>query len=380
MFEFVKKRAFLLFVAGLAMGMAGCSDDDPDYDNVTPPQVAVAANTLTGVITDLSGEPLSGATVTLGSVTASSNESGVYLFDGVKAGTYAIKAEATGKVKKEGEITVTDSGKSQNLVWNASLATDQKVEVTVSSTEGSTANVETETLKGNDLAGVNVETSIPAGAIETGEGEEVKVIISPIYDGNIENARTKVGTRAGESVLLVGASLSCNKTEVTLSKPVELGFNVDEEVAQNVEAKQYKNGQWVTIASRIEGNKVVIDADEFEQNEWNNLYGAKDIQVGSVGYTYKTGTEITTKGTSVLTALLVEKLAQTFGATVSTVEGNYPLNVTLPVGTALTVSGTQSKQGVSASAMGKTVSGTHYGTVTVVASTYNRQHNGGTNG
>ena len=70
-----------------------------------------------------------------------------------------------------------------------------------------------------------METSIPAGAIETGEGEEVKVIISPIYDGNIENARTKVGTRAGESVLLVGASLSCNKTEVTLSKPVELGFN-----------------------------------------------------------------------------------------------------------------------------------------------------------
>lgn len=81
----------MLFVAGLAMGMAGCSDDDPDYDNVTPPQVAVAANTLTGVITDLSGEPLSGAIVTLGSVTASSNESGVYLFDDVKAGTYAIK-------------------------------------------------------------------------------------------------------------------------------------------------------------------------------------------------------------------------------------------------------------------------------------------------
>lgn len=79
-----------------------------------------------------------------------------------------------------------------------------------------------------------------------------------------------------------------------------------------------------------------------------------------------------------MTALLVEKLAQRFGATVSTLSGSYPLNVTLPVGTALTVSGTQSKQSVSVSAMGKSVSGTHYGTVTVVASTYNRQHNGGT--
>lgn len=53
MFKFVKRGAFLLFVASLAMGMAGCSDDDPDYDNVTPPQVAVAANTLTGVIRDI---------------------------------------------------------------------------------------------------------------------------------------------------------------------------------------------------------------------------------------------------------------------------------------------------------------------------------------
>lgn len=29
MFKFVKRGAFLLFVASLAMGMAGCSDDDP---------------------------------------------------------------------------------------------------------------------------------------------------------------------------------------------------------------------------------------------------------------------------------------------------------------------------------------------------------------
>lgn len=171
-------------------------------------------------------------------------------------------------------------------------------------------------------------------------------------------------------------------------------------MAQSVEAKQYKNGQWVSVASRVEGGKVVVEADEFaayglflsvsfsisegsepvsfDESEWNNLYGAKEMQVGNASYTYKSGTEIKTKGTTVLTALLVEKLAQRFGATVSTLSGSYPLNVTLPVGTALTVSGTQSKQSVSVNAMGKSVSGTHYGTVTIVASTYNRQHNGGT--
>lgn len=103
------------------------------------------------------------------------------------------------------------------------------------------------------------------------------------------------------------------------------------------------------------------------------------MAVGSANYTYKAGTEITTKATSVLTALLIEKLAQRFGASVSTVSGSYPLNVTLPIGTILTISGTQSKQNVTVSAKGKSVSGTHYGTVSVVVTTSNRKHNGGTN-
>ena len=41
MYNFMKKGAFMLLVACLAMGMASCSDDDPDYRNVTPPPVAV---------------------------------------------------------------------------------------------------------------------------------------------------------------------------------------------------------------------------------------------------------------------------------------------------------------------------------------------------
>ena len=328
----------------------------------------------------------------------STDAKGVFFFSDVKAGTYVIKAEAKDKLAKEDQITVKDSGKSQNLMWNASLLSDVSVEVAVSATEESKGNVETEALKDNEKAEVKVETTVPAGAIES--EEEVKIVVSPIYDANTAGTTARALSRASEPVMLVGATLSCSKTGVTLRKPVELGFNVDEEVAQSVETKQYKNGQWVSVASRVEGGKVVVEADEFaayglflgvsfsisegsepvsfDESEWNNLYGAKEMQVGNASYTYKSGTEIKTKGTTVLTALLVEKLAQRFGATVSTLSGSYPLNVTLPVGTALTVSGTQSKQSVSVSAMGKSVSGTHYGTVTVVASTYNRQHNGGT--
>ena len=53
MYNFVRRGAYMLLIAGLTMGVAGCSDDDPDYDHVTPPVVEVASNTLTGVITSL---------------------------------------------------------------------------------------------------------------------------------------------------------------------------------------------------------------------------------------------------------------------------------------------------------------------------------------
>lgn len=401
MYNFMKKGALMLLIAGLAVSVTNCSDDDPNYDNVTPPEVVIAPNTLTGVVTSISGNVISNATVTLGTEKVTSDANGIYLFADVKPGTYTVKAEANGKLPKEAEIVVEDSKKSQNLVWNVSLAGDVKEEVAVSATAETKGDVDTEALKDNTQAIINVEATIPAGAIEAAGDEEVKVIISPIYDANTVEGKTRAVTRTDESTLMLGASLSCNKTEVTLSKPVELGFSVDDEVAQSVEAMQYKNGRWVAVDSRIENGKVIIEATEFTayglflgvsfsasngneaitfaQNKWDNLYGAQDMTIGNATYTYKAGTDIKTRATSVLTALLVEKLAQRFGATVSTVNGSYPLNVTLPIGTILTISGNQSVQNVSVSAKGKSVSGTHYGTVSVVVATANRQHNGGTN-
>lgn len=38
MYNFMKKGAMMLLIAGLAMSVTNCSDDDPNYDNVTPPK------------------------------------------------------------------------------------------------------------------------------------------------------------------------------------------------------------------------------------------------------------------------------------------------------------------------------------------------------
>ena len=385
MYNFVRRGAYMLLIAGLTMGVAGCSDDDPDYDHVTPPVVEVASNTLTGVITSLNGEGISGAKVSLGEGnSATTDANGVYLFKDVKA-------EAEGKLSHTGTLTVADVKKTQNLVWNAALASDVKKEVSVSADAPSEGKVETETLKGNEEAKVEVKAEIAAGAVDT--DADVKVIISPLY------REEDVVTRAADETMLVGAALSCNKEGVSLKKAIELSFELDTELAGKVEVKQYKNGEWVKVNSRIEDGRVIIAASEFasyglflgvefsekkstevvafEQSKWDNLYGSKDMSVGEAAYIYKTGTEISTEGTSKLTALLVEKLAQRFGATAVTVSGSYPINVTLPVGTMLEISGVQEEWSVSASALGKSASGTRYGIVTVAVVTSNRQHTGG---
>lgn len=391
MYNFVRRGAYMLLIAGLTMGVAGCSDDDPDYDNVTPPVVEVASNTLTGVITSLSGEGISGAKVSLGADnSATTDANGVYLFKDVKAGTYQLKAEAEGKLSHTGTLTVADVKKAQNLVWNAALASDVKKEVGVSADAPSEGKVETETLKGNEEAKVEMKVEVAAGTVDT----DVKVIISPLY------REEDVVTRAAGETMLVGAALSCDKEGVSLKKAIELSFELDTELAGKVEVKQYKNGEWVKADSRVEDSHVVVaasefasyglflgvefsekkstEAVEFEQSKWDNLYGSKDMSVGEAAYTYKAGTEISTEGTvSKLTALLIEELAQRFGATATTLNGSYPINVTLPVGTMLEISGVQEEWGVSASALGKSASGTCHGNVVIEVATSNRQHTGG---
>ena len=348
---------------------------------------------MTGVITSLSGEGISGAKVSLGEGnSATTDANGVYLFKDVKAGTYQLKAEAEGKLSHTGTLTVADVKKAQNLVWNAALASDVKKEVGVSADAPSEGKVETETLKGNEEAKVEMKVEVAAGTVDT----DVKVIISPLY------REEDVVTRAAGETMLVGAALSCDKEGVSLKKAIELSFELDTELAGKVEVKQYKNGEWVKADSRVEDSHVVVaasefasyglflgvefsekkstEAVEFEQSKWDNLYGSKDMSVGEAAYTYKVGTEISTEGTvSKLTALLIEELAQRFGATATTLNGSYPINVTLPVGTMLEISGVQEEWGVSASALGKSASGTCHGNVVIEVATSNRQHTGGGN-
>lgn len=385
----------MLLVACLAMGMASCSDDDPDYSNVTPPTVAVT-HSISGRVTGINGEGLS-ATVSMNGTSAATKADGTFVFENVKAGTYTLKAEADGKESKETSVTVSD-GDSNNPVWNVALS-NKGTAINVEPDGSASGVVTSETLKGNEDGEIEMTLTAPAGAVETG----TQIIVTPIYSTDeVEQAAVRSAvTKAVGSTLLIGTRVSSSNASAELQESVTLEYDVDPKMAETITAQKYVNGTWVDAEYTVEGGKVTVVADQFASyslwcnatisssrtseavsfspDSWDNLYGSGDVAVASSSYSYKIGTDISSSGTNKITAYLIEIVARAAGAGVTEATGTYPINVTLPVGTAMSISGQQEVTTLTASALGRNVSGRQYGTVSVITRSWNRQHTGGTN-
>lgn len=402
--KIMKLGVFALLGMALAFGATSCSDDDPDYSNVTPPTVAVT-HSISGRVTGIDGEGLS-ATVSMNGTSATTQADGTFVFENVAAGTYTLKAEANGKMSKETTLTVSD-GNSNNPVWNVALS-NEGTTITANADGSANGSVTSETLKNNEEGEISMTLTAPAGAVEGG----AQIIVTPIYSteeaeqtsGRSAEVRTAqaVSTRATGSTLLIGTRVSCSNASATLQHPVTLEYDVDPDIAATITAQKYVNGQWVDAEYTVEGGKVTVVADRFTSysllctvtitssttsealsftpDTWNNLYGSGDISVSSASYSYKIGTDISSAGTNKITAYLIEIVARAAGAGVTTATGTYPINVTLPIGTAMNISGRQEVTTLTASALGRSVSGKQYGTVYVVTKTWNRDHTGGNGG
>lgn len=392
--KFMNFGVLALLGMALTFGMTSCSDDDPDYSNVTPPTVELAKANISGMVTTIGGKPIEGAEVTakLGSTTlsATTNADGEYTLEGLaENGTYTMTATASGKQSVTGSVTVN---KGETAAWNTRLP-NEATTVSVSQTEETSVEVVTETLENNEEARVTTVTVIPAGAVE--EGEEI--IITPVY--STDYVATKAATT--KDFMLMGVNISCSNPNAVLKAPIKLTFDLTDNVIEQLKPMKEEKGSWVEAEVTEEGEKVVFTVDafttyslfinatlnqnasteaiSFAQAEYDNLYGASEMSVGTATYTYKMGAEIG-QHSNLLGAYLAEILAQQMaGSTVKTVNGSYEINVTLPIGTALTLSGKQAVETSSIAASSTTVSGKSYGKVSVTANTYNRQHNGGTN-
>ena len=391
--KFMNFGVLALLGMALTFGMTSCSDDDPDYSNVTPPTVELAKANISGMVTTIGGKPIEGARVSalMGSdmLTAMTDANGEYKLEGVKNGTYTMQAIADGKQTMSGSVTVADG---ETAAWNTRLS-NEATTVSVSQTEETSVEVVTETLENNEEARVTTVTVIPAAAVE--EGEEI--IVTPVY--STDYVATKAATT--KDFMLMGINISCSNPNAVLKAPIKLTFDLTDDVIAQIKPMKEVNGSWVEAEVTEEGEKVVFTVDafttyslfinatlnqnasteaiSFAQAEYDNLYGASEMSVGTATYTYKMGSEIG-QHSNLLGAYLAEILAQQMaGSTVKTVNGSYEINVTLPIGTALTLSGKQAVETTSIAAGSTTVSGKSYGKVSVTANTYNRQHNGGTN-
>lgn len=404
--EMRKFKFGVLALLGLALtfGVTSCSDDDPDYSNVTPPTVAVT-HSISGRVTGIDGEGLS-ATVSMNGTSTTTASDGTFVFENVAAGTYTLTASASGKESKETTVTVSD-GDSNNPVWNVALGNTGKS--FIADAEGSAGgSVTSETLKGNEEGSIEVTMTAPEDAVDAG----AEIIVTPIYfteeaeqvTGRSSGTKAvrAVSTRATGSAFLIGTRVSCSDGSAAPRNPITLEYDVDSEMAATITAQKYVNGQWVDADYTVGADgKVTVVADlftsysllctaiitssttsealSFTPNEWDNLYGSGDMSVSSASYSYKIGTEITSSGTSKITSYLIEIVARAAGAGVTTATGTYPINVTLPVGTAMNISGQQEVTTFTASALNRNVSGKQYGTVYVVTKTWNRNHTGGSN-
>lgn len=389
----MKKFLICGALALIGLSFTACHDDDPDYNDVTPPEVVVAPNTLTGVVTNMQGDAVNGASVKLGTQTATTNSEGIYTFENVAEGTYEISASASGMVAVTAQITVNKSSVTQNLVWNATLAKENTKDVNVTVDGGGEGDVKSEALKNNEEGIVDISISIPKDVVP----EDTRISITPIYTAN-----SAVVSRADASTMLIGATLSCSDNNMTLSQDIDLKFVLDQSLANSVETKKYVNGQWVDAPSSIVDGNVVISAREFtsygiflsisvsttettealvfSQAEWNNLYGSQEMNVANASFSYKVGTQVNARAANKLEGLLIEHLARLFGASLKTVQGTYPINVVLPIGTALQIAGAQTKTDITVSGNSRSVTGTSYGDTSVRVTTYNRNHNGGGSG
>lgn len=391
--KFMNFGVLALLGMALTFGMTSCSDDDPDYSNVTPPTVELAKANISGMVTTIGGKPIEGARVSalMGSdmLTAMTDANGEYKLEGVKNGTYTMQAIADGKQTMSGSVTVADG---ETAAWNTRLS-NEATTVSVSQTEETSVEVVTETLENNEEAQVTTVTVVPAAAVE--EGEEI--IVTPVY--STDYVATKAATT--KDFMVMGINISCSNPNAVVKAPIKLTFDLTDDVIAQIKPMKEVNGSWVEAEVTEEGEKVVFTVDafttyslfinatlnqnasteaiSFAQAEYDNLYGASEMSVGTATYTYKMGSEIG-QHSNLLGAYLAEILAQQMaGSTVKTANGSYEINVTLPIGTALTLSGKQAVETTSIAAGSTTVSGKSYGKVSVTANTYNRQHNGGTN-
>lgn len=390
----VSKLCVLTLMASALMlgaGLSSCHHHD-DREPVLPPKVEAAPNTLAGVVTNISGTPVQGATVTLGTTSVKTDANGAYVFQNVAQGKYTVSAAADGMYTASSEVTFSKASE-QNLLWSVTLnrKTTQNLVVTDSG-EDASGDVQSDNIPNNDEGAVTITVDVPANTVP----DNTTITIAPIY-----STQDATGTRADDDTMLIGANVTCSDPDLQLTSPIDVVFNLDNSVVTDVKVREFDpaTGSWRDVTPTVDGGKVTVKTTKFTsfgiflpvtvtttssaedivfaQDLFDNRNGRDSMLVENASFTYKTGTAVNANAKNKLEGLLIEYLARMFGAKVTEMNGSYPLNVTLAVGQGILLKGTQTVEAVRVASRNTAVTGTRYGSVTVTTSAFSVDHNGG---
>lgn len=386
----------LFLCAGLAFGLTACDTNEsyPFYDDVVPPVITVVPASLSGIITTNGGTVLANAKVTLTGTTvnktATTDANGAYTIAEVPSGSYTLKAEAEGYSSAEGSVVVA-SGDAQ-IAWNALMPKVIKEEVVIVPTEAKTVQVSipsvVETVS-EPTPGEPEET--PATAATATVEVPANTFSEPVtLSLEFINSTSTSTAKATTSLSLLKMVLGASNANVVFNNPIALSVPVaakPSSVTLNGSpiVFTHANGiltMQVTGLGTISVNYSIssttsskTNALSFSTSVWDNLYGSAVMSVTNTTYNMSVGSTVSGNN-----GLLNNVLALDCGATVvKTKTVTYPLNVSLPVGTKLSISGTQAVKTTTYSVGSMTSTATIYGDVKVKTATANRQHTGGSN-
>lgn len=387
-------KKFLLFgaVALTVAAFTSCKGEDIRIEPVAPP-VVYAPNTLSGYITDYKGTPIKGATVSYGDKTATTDAYGYYIFDDIKAGEYTVTASANDYFPNSTDLVVKQMDKSQFITWNAILDREVKQSFNVTAADGGEGEVTSDAVDGNDNGNINITVKANRNSVP----DKATIWIVPIY-----TAESAAISRADNEDLLVGATVGTDDPGLTLDQPVDVHFDVDNTVIGSVTTKIYRNGKWENVQHTEDATGVTIQTQEFTSvglffpvtltktetsagikmnpSKFDNLFGTATMYAGDSNFSFRSGADYNVHGANSLEALLIERLARLMGPLYKVVDAKYPVDLTLPVGTAATVTGLQRNTVYTLTSRTHSVKGTLYGTVEVtVVTTTSGQHEGGSN-
>ncbi len=416
----MKKILKYAFVALMATTVASCHETDIDLDRVEVPDVTIPS-TITGIVTNNKAQVVSGAVVTLQGVEgkiATTDANGFYTISGVNTGTYVVEISAPGYYNWTGTAVVPKQDKngaynySCNAICSAMLsAVIPPVIAPITVEEGGQGTITTQGAQWTDENGKKQDNSLAATeiSVEFAPGavpENTTVSITPIF--NETDVLSRVNT-ATASHMLIGVKVTCSDPNLVLNTDYKVKFKVDESMNHStVETKVVgTDGYNSTINYTIENGYIVITTRDFaafgifatltetENNQsepltfvpnndhvvlYNNLFGASDMAIGAVDYYCNYGLKMNQVGADQFEALIVEYIARNHGIYYKYQTVAYPLNIVLPVGTAMKLSGNQNNKLIQVtpkSRAARTLSATSFGNIQMVNFAYNRQHDGG---